>query len=486
MLSLRRWFGLCGVGLAVAGLGLLAWAGPAGAAFPGRNGLLAAEPLKGSGIVLVEASGRSERRVCAHSPNGARLCSLYRPVWSADGRTLVSSLPRGGFVTVFSGGACGECAPPSYLASSPLSDVAFTKDPTLVTAVQPYFGQDRLVEYGVDWQLKKVLLRSQVAGVVWSSGGELAVVRGGWIWEGIPGRLRRLERGSAPSWSPDGSQIVFVRHGWLMVLRLRGSLPRRLVAGAAPAWSPDGRWIAFIGSGRRLSLIRPSGGQVRRVGNVTGVAVDWQPLPPNPPVTCAMPPGTSVAASSGTATLGVDRAPTEFGYTWAALGCLRAHGRSWVLGTGAPAGDQFSSFPSSGVVAGGDAAVIVSGGGKFCPFTASVQLFDLRTGAKVRDRGGESAGGCSGQVSTGNMDQLVLGADAVSAVHVTELETAGPPAGCGCTLEQVIASDRTGVRKLDSTSEPIGSPSSLTNLSLTGDTLTWQHDGIPRRAQLQP
>ena len=113
---------------------------------------------------------------------------------------------------------------------------------------------------------------------------------------------------------------------------------------------------------------------------------------------------------------------------------------------------------------------------------SEVGLFDLGTGAQVPDRGDETAfyhpaGSCGHAI-----DRLVLGSDAVSAVHVTELD----PGSCSCMIEQVQASDRTGVHTLDSVTEQDGSPTTLTNLMLTGDTLTWDDNGASRSAQLEP
>jgi hypothetical protein len=91
-------------------------------------------------------------------------------------------------------------------------DVAFTSNPTLATVVEGFPdppSPDALVEYGVDGLPRTVLVSGAVSDPVWLSGGELALVRGGWIWVGHPGKLRRLTRGNAPSWSPDGTQIVF-------------------------------------------------------------------------------------------------------------------------------------------------------------------------------------------------------------------------------------------------------------------------------------
>jgi hypothetical protein len=43
-----------------------------------------------------------------------------------------------------------------------------------------------------------------------------------------------------------------------------------------------------------------------------------------------------------------------------------------------------------------------------------------------------------------------------------------------------------GVRTLGTVTEPDGLPPALTTLTLTGYTLTWQHNGSPRSAQPQP
>jgi hypothetical protein len=76
-----------------------------------------------------------------------------------------------------------------------------------------------------------------------------------------------------------------------------------------------------------------------------------------------------------------------------------------------------------------------------------------------------------------------LGSDAVSAAHTTIVDTYRRS-----MTEQIVASDSAGVHALDSVTEPLTAPnqSTLTNLTLTGDTLTWDHDGTPRTAQLQP
>jgi dipeptidyl aminopeptidase/acylaminoacyl peptidase len=61
-----------------------------------------------------------------------------------------------------------------------------------------------------------------------------------------------------PAWSPDGSQIAFIRHGHLadtegqvMVVSPDGGRPRALpgdanISGASPAWSSDGTKVAWV------------------------------------------------------------------------------------------------------------------------------------------------------------------------------------------------------------------------------------------------
>jgi Tol biopolymer transport system component len=94
--------------------------------------------------------------------------------------------------------------------------------------------------------------------------------------------LRRLTNGQVadlyPSWSPDGSRIVFQRsvrpRAWdVYVVRADGSGLRRLTrtdSASEPAWSPDGRTIAYVtetglflmnadGTGRHLLTARIGG-----------------------------------------------------------------------------------------------------------------------------------------------------------------------------------------------------------------------------------
>jgi hypothetical protein len=172
------------------------------------------------------------------------------------------------------------------------------------------------------------------------------------------------------------------------------------------------------------------------------------------------------------------------------MGCLAADGRERVLvgiGLGNGANDSVSEAAVAGDYAAVATRLVPPSRGPVGLFNG-VKLFDLRTGASVPYRGGE-APPCGGGPPTGNcdatLDQLVVGSDAVSAAHTTS-QNPDAYVPCACTVEQIQASDSTGLHTVDSVNEPIGAPAALTNLTLTGDTLTWNHNGTPRSAQLHP
>jgi hypothetical protein len=477
---------------------VLVLAAPAEATFPGRNGLLAVQPLQGQGIVLIKANGRGERLLCStllsvsfpgsnfFDAGASRGICTTRPVWSPDGRVLMTGY---GFThyLLYPDGSCLNCE----LGAGYGLGAAFTSNPALLTAV----SMGGLAEFGIDGLFKKLLLSGVVFDAVWSSRGELALVQGGWIWVGRPGQVRRLARGSTPSWSPDGGQLVFEWHGWVMIGEVGRRSVRRLMQGAAPVWSPDGRWIAFFGKRHRLSVGAAGGGSVRRVGNVTGTKVDWQPIPAKPPAACPTPPGATMIGS-GDQVLIVDSAPasayqaSEYGLdSWAAMSCQRATGREQPFASGSPL--YGPTNVTQAMVAGPYAALAIYGvTSHYVASQASgVELFDLRTacrldptcGPSTPRRGGEGTDCPLASGTSCEIDQLVLGSDAVSAVHTTSVNN-----GCTCTVEQIQASDNTGVHTVDRITEPDGSPTALTNLTLSGDALTWTNNGNPRSAQLQP
>lgn len=108
---------------------------------------------------------------------------------------------------------------------------------------------------------------------------------------GTPRRLT-YRGGLAPSWSPHGTKLAFVRgfgsgRPGIYLVRRDGSGLRRLTRrGGEPVWSPDGKWIAFVRYGD-LYVIRTDGQGLRRLVDspYSGLdcpcvgTIDWQPLP---------------------------------------------------------------------------------------------------------------------------------------------------------------------------------------------------------------
>ena len=126
----------------------------------------------------------------------------------------------------------------------------------------------------------------------WSpQGTRIAYVAPGGLWTMSPSgtQRKRVTRGKgdtlAPSWSPDGKQLVFVdlaaKHGTNYALYVIGSDGRglkRIVRGAKyqnnPAWSPSGKVIIFERSGALWS-VKPNGRAQKRVA--VGTSPSWSP-----------------------------------------------------------------------------------------------------------------------------------------------------------------------------------------------------------------
>ncbi len=324
----------------------------------------------------------------------------------------------------------------------------------------------------------------------WSPSGQLAAVRlvrrkpEVFVIDPVTGSARRLTRdgASSPNWSPDGRRLAVVHRSWIELIGSGGGRVRRLTRGRAPAWAPDGMELAFVGAHDRLFVIAASGGRPRPVGHIHAQRVDWQPVSRQSPSPCQAPTGSSVLAASPDATVTRDPGQDleQSNGAFSVLGCLTSDGRERLLESIA---SPIQSYGGVGdvreVVIAGDYAALVNHvlDTHYGNSGAAVTVFDLRTGTAVADRGGESAAGPGSGV-----DQLVLGADAVSAAHTFGINCA---LGSSCpTVEQIVANDSTGTHILDSITDAGPANFLLTQLALSGDTLTWSHAGTPESAQL--
>jgi hypothetical protein len=334
----------------------------------------------------------------------------------------------------------------------------------------------------------------------WSPTGQLAAVRSVkrkpevFVLNPLVGSARQLtlDGASSPSWSPDGRRLAVVHGGWIELIASGGGRPRRLTRGRAPAWAPDGKQLAFVGAHGRLFVIAVRGGTPRPVRHIRAVRVDWQPVTRKAPSHCQAPASSTVLAASPDATITIDRAPdssAEITPEFSVLGCLTSDGRERLLESPSVAAVQ--GEPAVGlVVIAGDYAALVNEASDVHYYGGSlngVVVYDLRTGVAVAGGGGELAD-CPLVGNGCGVDQLVLGADGVTAAHTFVLND--PRLYPSCTsVEQIVASDSTGTHVLDSitTTNPCNGPAPalvLGELSLSGDRLTWNRAGTPESAQL--
>ena len=336
----------------------------------------------------------------------------------------------------------------------------------------------------------------------WSPTGRLAAVRliegkaEVFVTDRRTGSPRQLTRNGAtsPTWSPDGRRLAVVHNGWIELIGFRGSRLRWLARGRAPAWAPNGRELAFVGAHQRLFVIASRGGRPRPVGRIHAQSVDWQPVTGKPASWCQAPAGSSVAAVSPDATVTADPPPVSYypgqlNGAFSVLGCLTSDGRQRLLES-MPPSDADAALAVGAVALADNYAALVneSTDDHYGGSSDTVAVFDLRTGTTVADRGGESAGCQYGEVDScySGVDQLVLGPGGVTAAH-TFVANANYPSPPYKTAEQIVAHDSTGTHTVDSittTGVYNATPSALSDLALSGDTLTWRHAGTPESAQL--
>jgi Tol biopolymer transport system component len=162
------------------------------------------------------------RRVIRSRADVVFVCTMLPSRWSISGASVVAIL-----ITLTAGRAAPGAATP---------------DRWIVFSAHP--------NGGVTGQLFRVR----------TSGNELEQITSG------------AKPATAPDFSPDGTQIVFVRLGsGIFRVNLDGTSLRRLtsnVRDASPVWSPDGKRIAFLrpySAQWRVYVMSASGGAARRL-----------------------------------------------------------------------------------------------------------------------------------------------------------------------------------------------------------------------------
>ena len=129
-----------------------------------------------------------------------------------------------------------------------------------------------------------------------------------WLLDVASGQVQQLTNSDAtlqediePAWSPDSSQIAFIRHGllgeagdpssppglWVVDVntgeeRLLVELAGRLGGVQPPVWSPDGRWLAYNAPGLAdadIWVVATEGGEPINVSNLPGddATISWAP-----------------------------------------------------------------------------------------------------------------------------------------------------------------------------------------------------------------
>jgi hypothetical protein len=370
-------------GFAATAAVLAVGAASAQASFPGRNGLLAVQGLSGHGIEYVTPSGVVVRTLCSQT----LLCgNAQQPRWSPDGRNLVFVDAASSRVEVVSSDdICVWCLLGSPLTQLRGSRPAFAPDGQSVTlAGTPPDTPAVLWRAGLTTGSSTNVLHGTLSDAVWSSTGELAIVRRGAVWVRTARRraaLRRISSGTSPSFSPDGSKLAVTRRGWITVIDLKRRHLRRLVPGGTPAWSPDGTQIAYIGSDQLLRLVSVGGGRPRSLG-VQARSVDWQPVPQRSTRGCRLPAGSKVEVARAEGVIS-SRMVTSQGYQAEAwFGCLRGIGQSRQLLLDSGDGSSFSSVETA-LTAGRFALLSTQSGDRYGGCSLGLARYDVATGAET-------------------------------------------------------------------------------------------------------
>ena len=161
------------------------------------------------------------------------------------------------------------------------TDINLTSNPA--DDVQPAFSPD-------GQQIAFVSSRAGASDLIYSTfdlplmGGDI------YVMPALGGAARRIARnGNFPSWSPDGTSVLYAGGVWFAPRLLKVSasggepseIPIRFGSSAGPRpshllyprYSPDGRWIVVAGNGDRIFVVPAGGGEVMPLAH--GRAPAW-------------------------------------------------------------------------------------------------------------------------------------------------------------------------------------------------------------------
>jgi TolB protein len=269
-----------------------------------------------SGVVVALSSERTPVLWAAWSPDGSRLATIEeRP--GPRYALVVSEADGSRPVTIAEEDATGAVGPD-------LIDVSWSPDGSRIAysgrTVEDGVARRTIIIVNADGSGRPTVLDGLWTSVSWSPDGERLLVLG-FPHEGHEGRFDlytiRLDGSDPvqltddevtehePSWSSDGSQIVFAMGADevsqdVYVMDADGSDVRRLTdpddIDLLPVWSPDGQWIAFASdrdataeqraanrsgetafSGLSLYVMRADGSGIREVlGGDAVLPVSWR------------------------------------------------------------------------------------------------------------------------------------------------------------------------------------------------------------------
>jgi serine/threonine protein kinase len=181
------------------------------------------------------------------------------PTFSPDGETIAYSSDRTGNFEIFLKQVSG--AADINLTNNPADDIqpSFSPDGKQIAFVSSRAGSPDILDYGLQTRFM---------------GGSI------WVMSALGGTPRRIaSSGSFPSWSPDGSRILYSNGTWfhskLYTVTAAGGEPAEIPVRFAaaqefvtwPRFSADGRWIIFEGSGDRIYVVPSEGGAPRPVAH---------------------------------------------------------------------------------------------------------------------------------------------------------------------------------------------------------------------------